>query len=199
MTNAALILTNQAAASVLEANDIRDIRGPLDIFNPLVLILLAWFVLFIVTLILAGWRNWKNRLKKSAPVPMIPAHVRARQKLQKALGIIMEPKPFCITVSDTLRSYLEERFNFRAPERTTEEFLYELRGTNMLTPDQKESLGDFLQSCDLVKFARYEPGETELMELHKSALRLVDETEPVVLPPGIRAQPPPLPVMTNKS
>jgi hypothetical protein len=30
-----------------------------------------------------------------------------------------------------------------------------------------------------VKFAKYEPGENELRELHSSALRLVEETEPV--------------------
>jgi len=77
--------------------------------------------------------------------------------------------------------YLEERFEFRAPERTTEEFLYELQATNLLTSDQKRSLGEFLQRCDLVKFAKYEPGEPELQDLHDSALRLVDETEPALM------------------
>ena len=65
-----------------------------------------------------------------------------------------------------------------APERTTEEFLYELQATTLLTPEQKSSLGDFLTNCDLVKFAKYEPGEPELRDLHGSALRLVSETEP---------------------
>ena len=81
-------------------------------------------------------------------------------------------------VSDTVRLYLEERFEFHAPERTTEEFLRELSATNLLTDAQKESLGGFLESCDLVKFAKYEPGENELRELHSSAVRLVEETEP---------------------
>ena len=48
----------------------------------------------------------------------------------------------------------------------------------MLAKEQKESLGNFLANCDLVKFAKYEPGEKELLELHHSALRLVEETEP---------------------
>ncbi len=87
-----------------------------------------------------------------------------RQRLEDALALIAHPKPFCVAVSDTIRFYLEERFNFRAPERTTEEFLYELQGTDLLLPDQKESLGEFLKQCDLVKFARYEPGERELRE-----------------------------------
>ena len=110
--------------------------------------------------------------------PPVPAHVRAKQKLQEALALIAQPKPFCILVSDTIRAYLEEQFDFRAPERTTEEFLHELQATDLLSPEQKESLGQFLESCDLVKFARYEPGEPELRELHDSAVRLIEETEP---------------------
>jgi len=94
-----------------------------------------------------------------------------------ALAMIQDPRLFCIEVSNIARIYLEERFNFHAPERTTEEFLAELQSTRLLAPDQKDSLGQFLQSCDLVKFARFEPTEAALHELHDSALRLVDETQ----------------------
>jgi len=127
---------------------------------------------------LALWQWWQKRKANVTVAPPVPAHVRAKQKLQEALALIAQPKPFCIAVSDTVRSYLEERFTFHAPERTTEEFLHELRDTNLLLPDQKESLGEFLQQCDLVKFAKYEPGEPELRGMHESALRLVEETEP---------------------
>jgi hypothetical protein len=101
--------------------------------------------------------------------PPVPAHVRAKQKLEEALALITQPKPFVIAVSDTARTYLEERFDFHAPERTTEEFLRELRGTDLLLPEQKESLGNFWRAATLVKFAKYEPGENELRELHSSA------------------------------
>ena len=56
--------------------------------------------------------------------------------------MIGQPREFCILVSDTVRWYLEERFDFRAPERTTEEFLYELQGTNLLTPDRRTAWGN---------------------------------------------------------
>jgi hypothetical protein len=94
------------------------------------------------------------------------------------LALIGQPEPFCTLVSDTLRVYLEERFRFHAPDRTTEEFLDELQSSPMLSLPQKQSLGDFLVRCDLVKFARYEPGEPELRALHDAAVRLVDETAP---------------------
>ena len=160
------------------AADIRDIKPPIEISSGLAW--LWWGLAALATIVVAVllWRWWQKRKTQVSIVPVIPAHIRAKQKLEEALALIAQPKPFVIAVSDTARTYLEERFNFRAPERTTEEFLRELSSTNLLVKEQKESLGDFLASCDLVKFAKYEPGETELHELHGSALRLVEETEP---------------------
>jgi hypothetical protein len=128
---------------------------------------------------------WLLRKKSSLPplLPSVPPHERARRKLQDALALMNQPRPFCIMVSDTVRLYLEERFTFHAPERTTEEFLYELQATSLLLPEQKKSLGEFLSVCDMVKFAKYEPGPPELQALHDSAVRLVDETEPQPLAP----------------
>jgi hypothetical protein len=159
-------------------NDIRDIKPPLVIPNGWEWLWWTLGALVVLTLLLFVWRNFLKRMTQVSVVPPVPAHIRARQKLAEALTLITQPKPFVIAVSDTARAYLEERFDFRAPERTTEEFLRELGETDLLTGEQKESLGGFLESCDLVKFAKYEPRETELLELHGSAVRLVEETEP---------------------
>jgi hypothetical protein len=114
--------------------------------------------------------------------PPVPPHIQARRALERALSLIGEPKPFSTAVSGAIRVYLEQRFDFHAPDRTTEEFLYELQASKLLTEDQKQSLAEFLASCDLIKFAKYEPTETELRGLHGSALRLVNETEPREIP-----------------
>jgi hypothetical protein len=169
----------------LGTNELRDIKPPVAI--PSGWAWLGWVLAGAVlgVLLYLAWRWWQRRRKVLLVVPGIPPHERARQKLQEALALIGQPREFCILVSDTIRIYLEERFEFRAPERTTEEFLHELQGTDRLIEPQKESLGQFLQSCDLVKFARYEPGEPELRELHASALRLIAETEPVAALPGV--------------
>jgi len=167
--------------TVQETNDLRAIKPPLAI--PSGWEWLWWLLagLAIAGLLAWAWRYWQKRRAQVPVTPPIPAHVRARQKLEEALALIMQPKPFCILVSDAVRFYLEERFTFHAPDRTTEEFLHELQGTNLLTHDQKDSLGEFLTRCDLVKFARHEPAHAELQELHDSAVKLVDETEPAPL------------------
>jgi hypothetical protein len=179
--------TNQigrsVAAGVHGTNDLRDIKPPIEI--PSGWAWVGWVLAGLAALaVLAwAWRRWQKRRAQVPSVPIVPPHVRAKQRLEEALALIGQPREFCILVSDTLRLYLEERFDFHAPERTTEEFLYELRETNRLTSTQKESLGEFLTRCDLVKFARYEPGMAELRDLHASALQLVEETEPRELAP----------------
>ena len=175
----ALMVTNTTPAAVpaaLPAADIRDIKPPMEIPSGYEWLWWVLAALAIAAIILLVWKWLKKRKAQAAIVPVIPPHVRARQKLRQALQLLTQPKPFCIAVSDAARAYLEERFNFRAPERTTEEFLHELQKTDLLQKAQKESLGNFLESCDMVKFAKYEPGETELRELYGSAMRLVDET-----------------------
>ena len=169
------MITNQPASA---AQDIRDIKPPVPIPNVWEWVWWALGTLVVLTILYFAWRYWQNRRSQIPVEPPVPAHIRAKQKLEEALALIAQPKPFCILVSDTIRSYLEEQFDFHAPERTTEEFLRELSTTDLLAPEQKESLGKFLESCDLVKFAKYEPGEPELRELHGSAVRLVEETEP---------------------
>ncbi len=177
MTRATNLLSPvvQTAAAT---NDLRDIKPPVDI--PSGWAWLGWVLgaLAVAALIFLAWRYWQKRRHLVPPVVVIPPHVRARQKLAEALALIGQPERFVVAVSGALRVYLEERFNFRAPERTTEEFLYELGDTRLLSARQKESLSEFLTRCDLVKFAKYEPGEPELRDLHGSALRLVEETEP---------------------
>jgi len=171
-----MIATNNNALSA--PTDIRDIKPPIEISNPWTLVWWTLAVIILLVILRLAWLYWQKRRLQASYVPPVPAHIRAEQAPQQALEIIAQPKPFCILVSDTVRGYLEERFNFRAPERTTEEFLRELSATDLLLPEQKESLGNFLESCDLVKFAKYEPGEKELHDLHDSAVKLVEETEP---------------------
>jgi hypothetical protein len=169
--------TGPGTATVTVTNDIRDIKPPVPIANPWLWLWWGLALAVVAAGAVALWLWWRRSLAKLPPVPPIPPHVRARQKLQAALALIHDPRLFCIEVSDTVRLYLEERFNFRAPERTTEEFLFELQETTLLLPDQKQSLAESLQGCDLVKFARYEPTESALRELHDAALRLVEETQ----------------------
>jgi hypothetical protein len=183
------LATNSIPGAASPAPDaLRDIKPPVVIPSGWWWVIWLFAIVAVLFLLFLAWHIWKRRRLRVPPIIVIPPHIRARQRLEEALALIGQPREFCTAVSDAARVYLEERFDFHAPERTTEEFLYELKGTHLLTRDQKESLGEFLNRCDLVKFAKYEPREPELRDLHASALRLVEETEPVPAPaPGTAA------------
>ncbi len=137
------------------------------------------------TALILWWRARQRRRHAPPPAaPPLPPHVRAHRELEAALGLLSEPDRFCTEVSRILRQYLEERFGWNAPDRTTEEFLRELQGASELDADQQVLLADFLTRCDLVKFARHDPTETELRDLHRAAVRFVVETIPPVVSPG---------------
>ena len=181
----AIIAKSPTAAGA--TNDIRGIQPPVQI--PLGWLWAIW-LLGLLALAALAWWYWRRRRQKPAAVvsaPVVPAHTRALQRLEVALGLLDQPEAFVVAVSSAVREYLEDRFVFRAPERTTEEFLVELRRTELLSETQKQVLAGFLTQCDLVKFARYEPGVAELRQLHQAAVNLVEETQP--RPEPVEAQP----------
>jgi hypothetical protein len=95
----------------------------------------------------------------------LPPHVKAQRALARLRtvprGTEAEVERFYVEVSDVLRTYVEERFGLRAPERTTEEFLRELESGDALAQKHRRELERFLLQCDLVKFAAAQPGERE--------------------------------------
>lgn len=162
------------------ATDIRDIKGPVNFPSKFGLILsiclagLGAFLLFLLIRYLIKRLAEKNKLK-------LPPHELALRRLKelgdKNLAAAGRIKEFYIELSDIVRRYLEERFTLKAPEMTTEEFLKELRETDLLSREHKRLLKDFLTHCDMVKFARYGSSDSEISSSFESAERLIKETK----------------------
>ncbi len=111
------------------------------------------------------------------------AHEIAYERLRalEAAGLIESGKlkEYYERVSNVLRYYVEDRFRICAPERTTEEFLYDLQfgdGMYVLGDGDRDSLGQFLRHCDLVKFARHEPTGEQVQRTVELVAGFVDKT-----------------------
>jgi len=83
---------------------------------------------------------------------------------------------FYVKLSGIIRRYLEDRFNLRSPELTTEEFLSVASRSPDLNPGLRGLLGDFLTRADLVKFAGLLPSAEEIDESVSAARRFLEET-----------------------
>ncbi len=83
----------------------------------------------------------------------------------------------CTTISNVLREYIEERFGIVASKCTTEEFLITLSDKNLLISNYSELLTDFLQRCDVVKFAKYVAGSDECQRILNSCRKFILSTK----------------------
>jgi len=81
-----------------------------------------------------------------------------------------------VELSGLIRRYLEGRYDIRAPERTTEEFLHEARRAPELTAEHRELLSSFMVQCDRVKFAGYRPDADESLATLRAARGFVEDT-----------------------
>ena len=114
--------------------------------------------------------------------PPVPPHETALNDLKRLLakGWIESEnaEPFYVELSSIIRRYLENRFGLRAPERTTEEFIREASTSRILSSDHQMLTCQFLEQCDLVKFARHRPQRADMQNGYNAAERLVRETIP---------------------
>ena len=110
-----------------------------------------------------------------------PAHEIAYERLRALVKDDLvnagKLKEFYERISDILRHYIEHRFELRAPERTTEEFLIELQWTDVLSGSDKESIGEFLKHCDLVKFAKYNPTSEQIQRTFDLVKDFIEKTK----------------------
>jgi LPXTG-motif cell wall-anchored protein len=162
--------TASPVASGLE-EDIRDIRGPK-------LLLPAWILPAVIAgvaiLVLAVYFFWRRRRNRRARI-LLPYEI-ALQRLEE-IRTLMQParaREFSTAVSDIVRSYIEQRFAIGVTRRTTEEFLRDLlEAANTPLARHQSLLGEFLQQCDLVKFAGIALNVQSMEALSQSARAFV--------------------------
>jgi Domain of unknown function (DUF4381) len=137
------------------AQEYHDITGPVDYF-----LLQPWMIFCAVagTLLLAGSATWLIKRWRNRPVAVVTPRQRALDLLARVETEIdlLTPYQFSIRVSDILRRYVTEQYQLPVTRQTSVEFLNALAATSPFTGDEQSLLSDFLNRCDLIKFARYD-------------------------------------------
>lgn len=164
-----------------DETDIMDLKGIISFASALVkvvvisagVLILAAFVFFL----------WRKRLREGEDEKnmALSAHEIAYDELQllKSMNLPEQGriKEYYTRLSDIIRHYLENRFAYRVPEMTTEEFMETLNKSDKVSDEHKKLLKDFLSHCDMVKFAKYGPTPVEIIDSFRSAENLVDQTK----------------------
>lgn len=157
-------------APAAEEEDIIDIRGPIHI--PAAFPWLAWGT---GTLAAAGlgfgaWPFFRRRPRRKRPYELALEKLEATRPYMQ----LSSAQPFSRAVSEIVRLFIEECFPVRAAHRTTNEFLRDL----VKVPDSplaahRETLANFLEHCDLAKFARWSLTAPQMEKMLGSAAAFV--------------------------
>ena len=126
-----------------------------------------WYFLYAAMLIAAIWAFFKYirpMMQKKGPVvqvrKVVPLHERYLKKLAELENAKLwqtgKVKEYQSSLSEIVRSYIEERYGIPALESTTAEILSSLSHQGF-SQNQIEDLTHLLNLADLVKFARHQP------------------------------------------
>lgn len=166
---------------------IKDIKAPFDEpfdwkwYLPYVYIGLAISAAIILIILIV------KKLTKKQPQPIIveekpkiPAHITALASLEKikqeAVWKDNKIKDYYSAIADTIRLYIEERFNINALELTSDEILHMFK-SQVVDSESKSKLHQILILSDFVKFAKQIPIEAEHTLTLNNAFDFVNGTK----------------------
>ena len=131
------------------------------------------------------WRRWRRRGAVKASEPELPADFVALQRLDEIERMNLlekgEIKTHYTLVVDTLRKYVEKRYDILAMDQTSDEILWALRRAGVEVGD----IEPVFSEADLVKFAKHRPEMTAARGLIDTVRGIVARTAP---PPPAAAE-----------
>lgn len=156
----------------LAAEEFHDITPPVDYS------LLPPWVIYVgaaIGLVLCGLIAWWIRRRWLRPRPQPSPRERTLELLDRISREIetLSPYQFSIRVSDILRRYVTDQYQLPVTRQTSVEFLAALTKASPFSEDEKSLLEDFLNRCDLIKFARYDATTEDSRLLLEEATRFV--------------------------
>ena len=177
------LLLNVQTVLLEEGSELKDIKKPMeapigwsDIWPWLLALLILIIVIYILKKYIFKKKGSPKIIKQKA---LIPADVIALKKLSELENANVwqkgEIKKYHSELSEIVRRYTEERFQFIALELTTSEIIKELK--SKLNTEQLDNLKILLERADLAKFAKSKPMDTENKESMILAKKFVNNTK----------------------
>ena len=165
-----------------EGEDIKPLRGPKEFESKIPVWMWAAGAALLVA-ILVFWYLYRRAgkpidLAKEPVDERLPWEIAlAELNALKASDLVAkgEYKEYYLRLSEIFRRYLERRYGIQALERTTYEIISEFRSL-ALEKKEEEIIHRFLDECDMVKFAKYDPTPEDIVRHFETAKEFVMQT-----------------------
>lgn len=177
-----------------ETGDIRDNKTQWEVERDIWIILkpvlfgLLMVGLIVLAIIMLRRRRAGKALLPGLEKPPRPAHEIALEQLDELIKSDLlerrEFKLFYSRISDIIRKYIEGRYYIVALEMTSTELIQNMREVE-IEDEIIDAVHDFVSLSDLVKFAKYTPGEEENQLIVQAAYDLVNRTKIELAEPAV--------------
>jgi len=135
--------------------------------------------LFLLLYLIRRIRDNQPIIRKVKVEPKLPPHQQAMQEIEriKAEKVWQHglSKEYYTQLTDALRTYIENRFGFKALEMTTDEIIERLESVHDV--EAIRELRGLLRTADLVKFAKFIPMMNENDANLLNAVNFINETK----------------------
>ncbi|MBQ8008410.1 MAG: hypothetical protein IJ628_07360 [Bacteroidaceae bacterium] len=135
--------------------------------------------LFLLLYLIKRIRDNQPIIRKVKVEPKLPPHQQAMQEIEriKAEKVWQHglSKEYYTQLTDALRTYIENRFGFKALEMTTDEIIERLESVHDV--EAIRELRGLLRTADLVKFAKFIPMMNENDANLLNAVNFINETK----------------------
>ncbi len=177
------LLLNVQTIILEEGAELKDIKKPMEApigWSDIWPWILVFIVLILVIFLIKKYAfNRKEKVKIKKQEVIIPADITALKQLKKLdkskLWQTGNVKEYHAKISEIIRRYTENRFNFIALELATDEIINELK--SKVNNEQLTSIIILLQRADLAKFAKIKPNEDENKESMQLAKHFIGQTK----------------------
>jgi hypothetical protein len=164
-----------------EADELRGIKPPLHIPGGLPL----WLVGILGAALAIGIALLAGRILRRKPSALEPGVVIPRGRVDyvrefariAAMGLLERDaiKLYYTRLADVMWRFLEETADIEALDRTTGEIALDLQLSDRVDATTARQIKDFLETADLVKFARLEPPRQEAQAVPDAGARIVTQ------------------------
>ncbi len=171
--------------SVLAGGDqeLKEIKPQAEIptdYKPLLMFLAALVALAVIVHMVLQYFRARRKILSSISVDTRSPEEIAREAIRILLAKKLAEKGFLkefyLELSEIVKKYLGDKLGIPSLERTTEEFLSDLKGTS-IPWEHSRLIKEFLMDCDLVKFAKYKPVEQEITQVVQRAWEIIEVTQ----------------------
>jgi len=118
----------------------------------------------------------RKKKKPVAKIPFVDPYKEARQELEKLVKENLTSKPFYTRLVDIFRLYISRRKGIASLQKTADDLVVQLRSLK-LPAEEFNRLAQSLRLSDFVKFAKFEPAESDKNDSFKTIKDFIENIE----------------------